>query len=128
MPRSSTMTMAELVGLHRGAPYLLERNALLMAPHPMRQRRPIARPRWRAAMGALRRAAAQHDLGRGRRTPRSPTSSTTDITSPCSIAIRTAAASSASNCSFGFMEEPNVERYLADMARHKEIYGQGGAR
>jgi KUP system potassium uptake protein len=116
----STLTMAEVVALHRSGITFLERNALIMAPvrvrHPTDRAPALVGLLWER-YGILPRnlilvevshpkvpyihenryhvTVFDHDKDRG---------------SVIGVELR-----------FGFMEEPNVERYLEDMAQHKEI-------
>jgi KUP system potassium uptake protein len=116
----STMTIAQVIGLHRGAPFLLERNALLMSPYPLR------RPEDRAP--ALVTLLWEH----GGALPRNMIF--VEVAHPkvpfirenrCQVTVfdrdERRGGVIGVELSFGFMEEPNVERYLVDMARHKEI-------
>ena len=116
----STMTIAELVALHRECKVFMERNAVLMSPKPMRlptDHTPALMQMLWERHGILPRnlilvevthckvpyvrdnryrvTVFDHDRHRG-----------------CIIGVE---------LSFGFMEEPNVERVLEEMARHKEI-------
>jgi KUP system potassium uptake protein len=116
----STMTMAELVALHRSSTVFLERNALIMAPNPLQHlsdRAPALVGLLWERYGVLPRnlilvqvthpkvpyihenryhiTVFDREKGRG---------------SVIGVELR-----------FGFMEEPNVERYLENMARHKQI-------
>ena len=114
------MTMAELVRLHREAPSFIERNAVLMAPKPIRDisdRAPaLMRLIWERS-GLLprnllfvevthRKTAYIHEAR-------------------CDVTVFAADPALGNIASvevkFGFMEEPNVERVLADMARHARI-------
>ena len=116
----STLTMADVVALHRSGTSFLERNALIMAPvrvrHPTDRAPALVGLLWER-YGILPRnlilvevshpkvpyihenryhvTVFDHDKDRG---------------SVIGVELR-----------FGFMEEPNVERYLEDMAQHKEI-------
>lgn len=116
-----TMSMAELVRLHRRCEMFLERNALLMVPKPLRSERDhtpaLLQLLW-DRYGVLpknlifvevvhRKVPYVHDdryvvtvFERDRRKGSSIISVT---------------------LSFGFMEDPNVERVLEDMAHHREI-------
>jgi KUP system potassium uptake protein len=116
----STMTVAELVRLHRGATHFMERTAVLMAPKPLRletDRTPALLQMIWDRYGVLPRnlifvevihrkvpfihenryavVVFDRDCDRG---------------SILSVEL-----------SFGFMEEPNVEKALEGMARHREI-------
>jgi KUP system potassium uptake protein len=116
----STMTVAQLIGVHRGAPYLLERNALLMSPYPLRRpedRAPaLATLLWEHG-GALPRNMIFVEVAH----PKAPF--IRDNRCRVTVFDRDERRGSVIGVelSFGFMEEPNVERYLVDMARHKEI-------
>jgi len=116
----STITMADVVELHRTSANFIERNALVLTPtqvrHPTDQAPTLVSLLW-DRYGILPRnlilvevihpkvpyihddryrvIVFDRDKGRG---------------SVISVQLR-----------FGFMEEPNVERYLEDMARHQEI-------
>ncbi len=116
----ATITMAELVARHRGCPALLERNALVMAAQPLRRMTdkapPLASLLWER-YGTLPRNLILVEVTH----PKVPYvhEHRTEITvfhreegrgSVIGVELR-----------FGFMEEPNVERHLESMARHKEI-------
>lgn len=114
------ITMTELVRLHRASPVFMERNAILMSPKPIREpgdRAPaLLRLLWER-YGILprnmifvevthRKVPYIHDSRyRVRVFDRDP-----DHGSIISVELQ-----------FGFMEEPNVERVLEDLARHKAI-------
>ena len=116
----STMTMAELVELHRREPAFIERNALVMAPNPLRHptdRAPALVTLLWERYGMLPRNLILVEVTH----PKVPYvhdnryhitvfDRDKDRGSVIGVELR-----------FGFMEEPNVERYLANMARHKEI-------
>ncbi|MGA8170751.1 MAG: KUP/HAK/KT family potassium transporter, partial [Methylocystis sp.] len=116
----STLTMADVVALHRSSTTFIERNALVMCPAPLRHptdRAPIPVELLWERYGLLPRnlilvevthpkvpyirdhryhvTVFDHDKDRG---------------GVIGVELR-----------FGFMEEPNVERYLEELARHKEI-------
>jgi len=116
----SNLTMAELVALHRSGTVFLERNALVMAPTQVRHltdRAPtLVKLLW-DRYGILPRHLILVEVIH----PKVPYihenrykitvfDRDKDHGSVIGVQLR-----------FGFMEEPNVERYLADMARHKEI-------
>jgi KUP system potassium uptake protein len=116
----STITMADVVEFHRTSANFIERNALVLTPtqvrHPTDQAPTLVSLLW-DRYGILPRnlilvevihpkvpyihddryrvIVFDRDKGRG---------------SVIGVQLR-----------FGFMEEPNVERYLEDMARHQEI-------
>jgi KUP system potassium uptake protein len=116
----STLTMAEVVARHRSGTAFLERNALIMSP--LQVRHPTDRApalvgllweRYRVFPRNLILVEVSH--------PKVPyihdnryhvTVFDRDKNRGCVISVQ---------LRFGFMEEPNVERYLADMAQHKEI-------
>ncbi len=116
----STMTMAELVELHRSRTVFLERNALVMAPNTLRyptDHAPALVTLLRERYGILPRNLILVEVTH----PKVPYvhdnryritvfDRDKDRGSVIGVELR-----------FGFMEEPNVERYLANMARHKEI-------
>jgi KUP system potassium uptake protein len=116
----STMTMAELVSLHRSSTTFIERNALIMAPNPLRHpddRAPALIGLLLARHGILPRNLILVEVTH----PKVPYvhdnryhitvfERDKDHGSVISVELR-----------FGFMEEPNVERYLESLAQHKEI-------
>jgi len=116
----STLTMAELVALHRSGTAFLERNALIMAQvrvrHPTDRAPALVGLLWERYGILLRNLILVEVIH-----PKVPYihenryhvtvfDREKDRGSVIGVELR-----------FGFMEEPNVERYLADMARHKEI-------
>jgi len=116
----STLTMAELVELHRASTVFLERNALIMAPNPLHDLTDCA-PALAGLLwdryGILPRNLILVEVTH----PKVPYihenryhitvfARDKDRGSVIGVELR-----------FGFMEEPNVERYLASMARHKQI-------
>jgi len=116
----STLTMAEVVALHRSAAAFLERNALIMSP--LRVRHPADRAP--ALVGLLRERYGIF--------PRNMI--LVEVTHPkvpyvhenryhVTVFDRDKDRGSVIGVElrFGFMEDPNVERYLADIAQHKEI-------
>jgi KUP system potassium uptake protein len=116
----SKLSMAELVKLHRQATTFIERNALIMAPNPLRHpddRAPALIGLLLERYGVLPRNLILVEVTH----PKVPYvhenryhitvfERDKDRGSVISVELR-----------FGFMEEPNVERYLENMARHKEI-------
>jgi len=116
----STMTMAELIALHRGAKFLVERNALLMAPHPLHHpgdRAPALVALLWERSGVLPRNMIFVEVThpkvpyiRDNRYHVTVFDRDGDKGSIIGVELR-----------FGFMEEPNVERFLEDMARHRQI-------
>ncbi len=114
------MTMAELIALHRDGEFLLERNALLMAPHPLRhpgdRAPPLVTMLWERS-GVLPRNMIFVEVThpkvpyiRDNRYHVTVFDRDPDKGSVIGVELR-----------FGFMEEPNVERFLEEMARHKQI-------
>ena len=114
------MTMADLVRMHREAPAFIERNAVLMAPKPIRDitdRAPaLMRLLWER-YGLLprnllfvevthRKTAYIHEAR-------------CEVTVFARDPVRGNIASV--EVKFGFMEDPNVERVLEEMARHAKI-------
>lgn len=116
----STMTMAELVGLHRGCKIFMERNAVVMSPKPVRlhgDRAPALVQMLWERHGILPRNLILVEVAH-RKVPY-----IRDNRYRVTVFDRAQDRGSiiAVELSFGFMEEPNVERLLEDMARHKEI-------
>jgi KUP system potassium uptake protein len=115
-----TMTVAELIRLHRKSEHFMERTAVLMAPKPLRlatERTPALLQMLWDRYGVLPRNLIFVEVIH-RKVPfihenryavvvfdRQP-----DRGSIISVEL-----------SFGFMEEPNVEKALEGMARHREI-------
>ena len=115
-----TMTMAELVQLHRGCKVFMERNALVMSPKPLRQpgdRAPALMQMLWERHGILPRNLILVEVTH-HKTPYIH-GSRYRVT----VFDRDRARGSVIGVelSFGFMEEPNVERLLEEMARHHEI-------
>lgn len=116
----STLTMAEVVALHRSCTTFFERNALVMAPVPVRHpsdRAPALIGLLWERYGILPRNLILVEVLH----PKVPyvhedryhvTVFDRDKTRGSVIGVK---------LRFGFMEEPNVERYLEDLARHKAI-------
>lgn len=116
-----TMTIAELIQLHRRSPFFMERTAVLMTPKPLRDisdRTPALLQLLWDRYGVLprnlifvevthRKVPYIHD---DRYVVRVFDKERKDTGSIISVEL-----------SFGFMEEPNVERALEGMARLKEI-------
>ena len=100
----------------------IERNALMMSPRPAAPRTGDRAPGADRMMweryGMLPRNLIFVEVT----TARSPTSTTIAIRSPCSTATsEQRQRHRRRTVSFGFMEEPDVEAALEDMARHHEI-------
>lgn len=114
------MTMVELVRLHRDSAHFVERNAVVMAPKPVRDladRAPaLMRLLWERH-GMLARNLIFVEVTH-RKTPYIH-EDRCDVT----VFDRDPARGSVVGVEirFGFMEEPNVERALAELARHREI-------
>ena len=116
----STMTMAEVVSLHRACDVFMERNAVVMAASPVRlptdrapaivqmlwERHGIL-PRNLIIVQVTHRKVPYIRDGRYRVTAFDREPKRGGV-----IAVEV---------SFGFMEEPNVERLLEELARHHEI-------
>ncbi len=115
----STMTMAEVVDLHRGEAFFMDRNAVLMSPRPLR--RPsdsapaLATMLWER-YGVLPRHMIFVEVTHLKipyiRDSRYKVTVFDRDPERGVIGVEV---------SFGFMEEPNVERLLEDLARHREI-------
>ena len=117
----STMTMAELVELHRGCSAFMERNAV-MAAAPLRQpKRSHTGYYEENAAGEARHPAAQSHLRRSQRIARCPYIRDNRYRVTVFDRDHHRGGIVAVEVSFGFMEEPNVERLLEEMARHKQI-------
>lgn len=123
----STLAMREIVELHRSSTNFLERNALIMAPVPVHH----PSDRAPALIGLLwqRYGVFPRNLIFVRVThPKIPYVHH----KRCQVTVFDRDKDRGSvigvELSFGFMEEPNVESYLAAMARHKEIDLPAGPR
>ena len=116
----STLTMQELVDLHRSCTAFMERNALVLAPTQVRHLTDnaptLVQLLWER-YGLLARNLILVEVVH----PKVPYIHENryqvivfdrDKDRGCVIAVQ---------LRFGFMEEPDVERYLEDMARHHEI-------
>jgi KUP system potassium uptake protein len=114
------ITMAELVRLHQASAVFMERNAILMAPKPihlMSDRAPaLLRMMWER-YGILPRNLIFVEVTH-RKTPYIH-DERTQVTA--FYRDRTRGSILGVELRFGFMEEPNVERVLEDMARHHAI-------
>ncbi len=115
-----TMTMAELVALHRACKVFMERNAVVMSPKPMNlpsDRAPALIQMLWERHGILPRNLILVEV-KHRKVPYIHDSRyrvtvfDRDHNRGSIIAVE---------LSFGFMEEPNVEGVLEEMARHREI-------
>jgi len=116
----ATMSMEELVALHRSCKVFMERNAIVMAAKPLRlatDRAPaIIQMLWERH-GILPRNLILVEVIH-RKVPY-----INDSRYRVTVFERDHKRGSiiAVEVSFGFMEEPNVEQLLEEMARHKEI-------
>ncbi len=116
----STMTIAELVDLHRRCKTFMERNAVVMAATPLHEltdRAPAIMQMLWERHGILPRNLILVEVTH-RKVPY-----VRDDRYRVTVFDRDHQRGSilAVEVSFGFMEEPNVERLLEEMARHKEI-------
>jgi KUP system potassium uptake protein len=116
----STMTMAELIDLHRDCKVFMERNAVVMSPKPVRKpadRTPALIQMLWERHGILPRNLILVEVTH-RKIPYIH-----DNRYRVTVFDRGHDRGSiiAVEISFGFMEEPNVERLLEDMAQHREI-------
>ncbi len=117
----SRMTMADLISLHRDSPYFMKRNAILMVPRTLRQGRDrvpaLLQMLWER-YGVLPQNLVFVEILH-RKVPY-----IRDNRYQVTVFDRDPARASSIisvEISFGFMEDPNVERLLEDMARHREI-------
>ena len=115
-----TMTVAELVRLHRESKFYLERTAVLMATKPVRDltdRTPVLAQLLWDRYGALPRNLIFVEVAH-RKVPY-----VHEGRYAVTVLDRSVGSGSilSVELSFGFMEEPNVERALEGMARHHEI-------
>ena len=114
------MAMADLVRMHREAPGFIERNAVLMAPKPIRHitdRAPaLMRLLWER-YGLLPRNLLFVEVTHRK------TAYIHEARCDVTVFARDPAHGNIASVEvkFGFMEEPNVERVLAEMARHAQI-------
>jgi KUP system potassium uptake protein len=114
------MTMEELVALHRECKVFMERNAVVMSPKPLRlptDRAPALVQMLWERHGILPRnlilvEVAHRKVPYIRENRYRVTVFDRDKNRGSILGVE---------LSFGFMEEPNVERLLEEMARHKEI-------
>lgn len=116
----STMTVAELIDLHRHCKTFMERNAVVMAATPLREptdRAPAIMQMLWERHGILPRNLILVEVTH-RKVPY-----VRDDRYRVTVFDRDHHRGSiiAVEVSFGFMEEPNVERLLEEMARHREI-------
>ena len=116
----SSMTMAALVNLHRNCKVFMERNAIVMAATPLRQltdRAPAIMQMLWERHGILPRNLILVEV----KHPKVPY--TKDRRYLVTVFDREKGRGGVIGVelSFGFMEEPNVERLLEEMARHRQI-------
>ena len=116
----STMSIAELIDVHRHCKTFMERNAVVMAATPLRDpadRAPAIMQMLWERHGILPRNLILVEVTH-RKVPY-----VRDNRYRVTVFDRDHQRGSiiAVEVSFGFMEEPNVERLLEEMARHKEI-------
>ncbi len=115
----ATWTMAELIRRHQASPVFIERNAVLMSPRPLHQlsdRAPALIHMLWERNGLFARNLVFVEITH-RKTPYIH-----DGRYRVTVFDRTADRSIIGvELSFGFLEEPNVEIYLEEMARHAEI-------
>jgi KUP system potassium uptake protein len=116
----ATMTMSEVVSLHRSSGRYLERNALIMSPRPLRSlrdRAPLLIRLIAERSGVLPRNLVFVEVAH-KKTPYIHGSryrvTVFDRNEHKGNVIGV-------ELSFGFLEEPNVERTLEELARHHEI-------
>ncbi len=115
-----TMTVAELVSLHRDAQHFMERTAVLMAPKPLRRdtdRTPALLQLLWDRYGVLPRNLIFVEVLH-RKVPYIHENRYAVVVFDRD---RNRGSIISVELSFGFMEEPNVERALEGMARHHEI-------
>jgi KUP system potassium uptake protein len=116
----ATLTISEIVTLHRASRAFLERNALVMSPRPLKRladRAPSLIRLIADRTGMLPRNLVFVEVSH-RKTPYihggrykiTVFDRSEDRGSVIGVEL-----------SFGFLEEPNVEKALEDLARHKEI-------
>ena len=116
----ATLTMAEVVALHRSSSYYLERNAVIMSPRPLRaltDRAPSLIRLIAERTGVLPRNLIFVEVNH-KKTPYIHGSRYKVTVFDRNEQKRNVIGV---ELSFGFLEEPNVERALEDLARHQEI-------
>jgi KUP system potassium uptake protein len=115
-----TMTVAELVRLHRESEFFMERTAVLMAPKPLRQetdRTPALLQLLWDRYGVLPRNLIFVEVIH-RKVPYIRENRYAVVVFDRQ---RERGSIISVELSFGFMEDPNVEKALEGMARHREI-------
>ena len=116
----STMTMAEFVSLHRDCKVFMERNAIVMAATPLRlltDRAPAIMQMLWERHGILPRNLILVEI----KHPKVPYNKENRYLVTVFDRDKSRGSIIGVELSFGFMEAPNVERLLEEMARHKEI-------
>ena len=116
----STMTMAELVSLHRDCKVFMERNAIVMAATPLRlltDRAPAIMQMLWERHGILPRNLILVEI----KHPKVPYAKDSRYLVTVFDRDKGRGSIIGVELSFGFMEEPNVERLLEEMALHQQI-------
>lgn len=114
------MTMRELVAKHCSSAFFMERNALVMSPKPLNSlddRAPALMQMLWDRYGVLPRNLIFVEVAH-RKTPYVE-GSRYKVTTFCRDPEKGGVMGV--ELSFGFMEKPDVERWLGDLARHKQI-------
>jgi len=116
----ATMTMAQVVRLHRNAPHFIERNALVMSPHPLRSPGDNA-PALASLIWERYGLWPRHLVFVEVTHPKTPY--VFENRYHVTVFDRDEARGGVIGVElkFGFMEDPNVERCLADLAGHRDI-------
>ena len=116
----ATMTMRDVVALHRGAPQFIERNALVLSPHPLRElddKAPALISLLWERYGLFPRNLILVEVSH----PKIPYV----VDDRCRVTVFRREPGKGSvigvELRFGFLEEPHVESRLADLAKHAEI-------
>ncbi len=116
----STMTMAELVRLHRDCKVFMERNAIVMAATPLRlltDRAPAIMQMLWERHGILPRNLILVEI----KHPKVPYAKDGRYRVTVFDREKSRGSIIGVELNFGFMEDPNVERLLEEMAAHKQI-------
>ncbi len=116
----ATLTMAEVVELHRSSRHHLERSALIMSPRPLRSlddRAPSLIRLIAERAGVLPRNLLFVEVAH----KKTPYIHGSRYRVTVFDRIREKGSVIGVELSFGFLEEPNVERALEELARHQEI-------
>ena len=116
----ATMTMSEVVRLHRSAPHFIERNALVMSPHPLRHPEDNA-PALASLIWERYGLWPRHLVFVEVTHPKTPY--VLENRYHVTVFDRDEARGGVIGVElkFGFMEDPNVERCIADLAGHRDI-------